>query len=213
MARSAEKEPLILASRSPRRTELLRLLGLRFEVQPSRANEGAVFGESSEQRAIAAAHLKADEVSRRFPDRLVLGADTIVCLGDRVLGKPRDRAEARRMLLALRGRWHVVVTGLCLIAPGRWTWTAAESTRVKMADFCDDDLEQYLATDEPLDKAGGYAIQGDAARFVEAIDGDYYNVVGLPLALLLEGLSRYMDTKGLVIPPPPGRFARRRSGG
>jgi len=215
MERSAPKgfadKPLVLASRSPRRIALLNRLGLAFEVCPSEVDERAAEGEPPEVRAIAVARAKAQEVAQRFAERLVLGADTIVCLGDRVLGKPSNRAEAGAMLRALRGRWHKVITGLCLIAPGHPVWTASDKTRVRMADFSDAELERYLATAEPLDKAGAYAIQGDAGRFVEAIDGDYYNVVGLPLALLLRGLARYVAVDCVTIPPPPERFAQRRA--
>jgi septum formation protein len=117
------------------------------------------------------------------------------------------------MLLTLRKRWHRVITGLCLMAPGGEQWTATETTRVRMGAFATADLEEYLSTDEPLDKAGAYAIQGEAARFVEAIEGDYYNVVGLPLVLLLRGLSRYVAVDSLTIPDPPERFAASSSRG
>ncbi|MBM3334800.1 septum formation protein Maf [Candidatus Sumerlaeota bacterium] len=198
--------PIILASRSPRRIALLHEIGLPFEVCPSNAEESNAQGDSPRAIAIHAAQLKADEVAQRQASRLVLGADTIVCLGERVLGKPRDRSEARDMLRALRGRWHTVVTGLCLIAAGETPWTAAETTRVHISDFSDEEMERYIATDEPLDKAGAYAIQGSAVRFVEEIDGDYHNVVGLPLALLLRGLSRFISVEGITVPPPPDRF-------
>jgi septum formation protein len=198
---------LILASRSPRRISLLRELGLSFEVCPSDVEEELARTDRPDLLAMDVARRKAEDVARRFPDRLVLGADTIVCLGDRVLGKPAGRDEAREMLRSLRTRWHLVVTGLCLTGPDSPPWTAAETTRVRMSDFSDEELERYLATDEPMDKAGAYAIQGAAACFVEAIDGDYFNVVGLPLALLLRGLAPYVPVDGLVIPRPPARFA------
>jgi septum formation protein len=203
----ATTKPLILASRSPRRIALLEQLGLEFEVVPSEVEEPSDEVQPAAFRAILAAQLKAEAVAGRFPDRLVLGADTIVCLGDRVLGKPRSRAQAGRMLLTLRKRWHRVITGLCLMAPGGEQWTATETTRVRMGAFSSAELEHYLCTDEPLDKAGAYAIQGEAARWVEAIEGDYYNVVGLPLALLLRGLGRYRPVDSLAIPDPPERFA------
>jgi len=215
--------PLILASRSPRRIALLRELGLPFEVFPSDVQEQLTPGERPDVLAMEAARLKAEDVARRFPDRLVLGADTVVYLDDRMqcggaarcapagfvlLGKPADRTEARAMLRALRNRWHGVVTGLCLTVPGRVAETAVEATRVRMSDFSDEELERYLATDEPLDKAGAYGIQGEAARLIEAIDGDYYNVVGLPLRLFLAMLGHWVAADGLVIPPLPERFAK-----
>jgi len=203
---SLDNAPLILASRSPRRIELLRRIGLPFEVCPSDVDERAARGRRPDQKAVAAAQMKAQDIARDRPDRIVLGADTIVCLGDRILGKPGDAGEARAMLRALRGRWHTVVTGLCLVAPGRPPWTAAEHTRVRMADFSDADRDDYIATGEPFDKAGGYAIQGDAARLVASVDGDYYNVVGLPLDLLLTGLSLFLDVATFTVPPPPARF-------
>jgi len=199
---------IVLASRSPRRIALLREIGLPFDVWPSDVVEDLTAAKPHDLLAIEAARLKAQDVARGFPDRIILGADTIVCLGARVLGKPRDRDAAREMLRSLRARWHVVVSGLCIVAPGGDApWTAAESTRVRMRDFSDEELDRYLATDEPLDKAGAYAIQGQAARLVEAIDGDYFNVVGLPLSLLLRGLSRYLAVEGLAIPSPPAPFA------
>jgi septum formation protein len=216
-------QPLILASRSPRRIALLRQLGLPFEVLPSKVDEGLAQGERPDLLAMNAARLKAEDVARRFPGRLVLGADTVVYLDQPVqcegaaccaptadfvlLGKPCDRAEARAMLRALRNRWHSVVTGLCLIGCGAPALTAAETTRVRMANFSDDELECYLATGEPLDKAGAYGIQGEAARLIEAIEGDYFNVVGLPLRLLLSLLNRWIAVDQLTIPPAPERFA------
>jgi septum formation protein len=205
MNRLTPANPLILASGSPRRIALLTEMGIPFEVHPSAVEEPNA--GVCEQVALAAARLKAEEIASRFADRIVLGADTLVCLGEAILGKPADPGEARRMLRALRNRWHVVATGLCLIAPGSKLWTGLETTRVKMADFADEELEEYVATGEPLDKAGGYAIQGEAARFVERVDGDYFNVVGLPLGLLVRGLSGFVDTTGLVIPATPDRFA------
>jgi len=206
------REPLILASRSPRRIALLRRLGLPFEPRPSEADETIAPGKPPEEQAVEVAKRKAEAVSGPHGDRIIVAADTIVCLGGWVLGKPRDAAEAREMLRGLARRWHRVVTGLCIIAPGS-TWTGAETTRVKMADLSDAEIEEYAATGEPLDKAGGYAIQGEAARMVETIEGDYYNVVGLPLALLLRGLGRYVEVDGIALPPPPPRFSGGAGGG
>jgi len=206
-------KPLILASRSPRRIALLRRLNLPFEVFPSEVEEQLEQGQRPDLLAMKAAQLKAENAAGRFPDRLVLGADTIVYLDDRILGKPSDRAEARAMLRALRNRWHGVVTGLCLIAPGRLVQTAVETTRVRMADFSEEDLDRYLATDEPLDKAGAYGIQGEAAQLIETISGDYFNVVGLPLQLFLSLLSRWAAVDQFTLPPVPERFAKSSASG
>jgi septum formation protein len=229
------EKPLILASRSPRRAALLRELGLPFEVFPSEADERLAEGERPDVLAMNAARLKAEDVARRFPGRLVLGADTIVYLeaeaqgeagnaasggtarrgaaccapmGFTILGKPADLAEARAMLHTLRGRWHGVVTGLCLVGADNSVATAAETTRVRMADFSDGDLECYVAGGEPLDKAGAYGIQGGAAELIEGIEGDYYNVVGLPLELLVRLLSRWMAVDPLTLPQTPERFSK-----
>ncbi len=199
--------PLVLASRSPRRIELLRAIHLSFEVVPSAVEEHIIPGLSHEALAIETARQKAEDVARRFPNRIILGADTIVCLDDTILGKPADADDARRMLRALRGREHRVITGLCIIAPRKPTWAAAEITRVRMTRFSDEALERYVASGEPMDKAGAYGIQGGAADFIAAIVGDYFNVVGLPLDLLIKGLSRFMPTAALRVPNPPARFA------
>jgi len=216
-------KPLILASRSPRRIALLRELGLPFEAVSSDADERAAQGDCPDVLAMDAARLKAEDVAGRFPDRLVLGADTVVyldrqepgeCAADRppanftILGKPADPAEARAMLVALRNRRHGVVTGLCLIAPDRSVRTAAETTRVWMCDFSDGELDIYLASGEPLDKAGAYGIQGGAAALIEEIEGDYFNVVGLPLSLLVSLLRPWCAVDSLRIPPVPSQFAR-----
>jgi len=198
------RNPLVLASQSPRRLELLAALGMAFEVRPSGAEEPPHEGASPDI-AVLASRIKARSVARDLPDRLVLGADTVVCVEGRVLGKPGSPGEARRMLEGLRDRWHEVITGLTLVGPGG-EWTDAETTRVRMRRFSDEEMEAYIAGGEPMDKAGAYAIQGGAGRFVEAIEGDFYNVVGLPLALLLRGLSRWMDVSDIAIPPPPERF-------
>ncbi|MCX8038046.1 MAG: Maf family protein [Candidatus Sumerlaeia bacterium] len=199
--------PLVLASRSPRRIELLRALGLNFDVVPSAVEEHIIPGLSHDELAIETARQKAEDVARQFPRRIVLGADTIVCLDDAILGKPADPADARRILRTLRGREHRVITGLCIIGPDQPVWTAAEITRVRMHHFSDEALERYVAGGEPMDKAGAYGIQGGAADFIASLVGDYFNVVGLPLSLLLEGLSRFMPTEALHIPAAPPRFA------
>jgi septum formation protein len=180
--------PLVLASASPRRAALLRGLGVVFEPMPSDAAEvwppAATPAEAVESIADAKAEAVAD--ARPDDDVLVLGADTVVVLDGRVLGKPADRSEAQRMLRALSGATHQVYTGISLRHPaaGR-VETAHEVTRVTFGALSDAEIARYVATESPLDKAGAYGIQDDhGALFVERIEGDYYNVVGLPLRLV-----------------------------
>ncbi len=172
---------LILASASPRREELLRQLGMSFSVVPSELREELPPGPPQESaRALALA--KARAVAGRVGIGVVLGADTIVVLGGTVLGKPRDADDARRMLRALSGKLHEVITGVALVeAPGRRQTSAAAVTRVQMDQYGDEDIETYLSTGEPYDKAGAYAIQGAGSRLVARVEGCYTNVVGLPL--------------------------------
>lgn len=186
------EQVLILASRSPRRRDLLRRQGLRFTVRASGIPEDAPAHETPEQTALRLATEKALAVAARLGDRAsrracVLGADTVVALGDTSLGKPRDRADARRMLRLLSGRTHRVVTGVAvwrgsdgLIRRGR------RVTRVTFARLTPREIDRYVATGEPMDKAGAYAIQGGAEPFVLSIEGSWTNVVGLPLDLVRE---------------------------
>lgn len=188
--------PLILASASPRRKELLTLLGRPFEVVPSAYEE--VLPEAHPHPEELAAHLstaKALEVAERHPEALVLGADTIVTLNMRIYGKPRDRADAVRMLGELSGRTHQVITAVTVTFPRdgqRWMHSLAATTDVTFRRLDPVEIEAYAAMEEPHDKAGAYAIQGYGGLFIEGIQGDYPNVVGLPvmpLALLLRNLG------------------------
>jgi len=189
---------LVLASRSPRRAELLRLVGARFDVVPADVDERPLFDERAEAHVLRLAEAKAraaatvlastpagTDVAPGDAETLILGADTIVTLDRVILGKPSDRAEAARMLEALSGRVHEVWTGLFLLDPAhaRGVGEAVRSI-VKFAQLAVDEIERYVATGEPLDKAGAYAVQGYGAVFVEAIEGSYSNVVGLPLGHL-----------------------------
>jgi septum formation protein len=173
--------PLVLASASPRRVALLRQVGATFAVAdpgPDRPWPG----RAEPRHGVRALALhKARAVAQRRPDALVLGADTVVVLAGDVLGKPGDAREAAELLRRLAGRWHEVWTGVALVA-GREARTAAECTRVRFARLDRDDIERYVATGEPLDKAGAYAIQGRGGALVRAVEGCYFNVVGLPLA-------------------------------
>jgi septum formation protein len=186
-------EPLILASQSPRRSEILSKLGLRFSVLPSRARERFGKGSPAEEARRLATEKAAEVVSRlrrRGESKgWVLGADTIVAKDGRLLGKPRNEADARRMLRSLSGAAHEVITGLALlpVGPGK-PWIAHERTRVSFRALSERDISDYVATGEPMDKAGAYGIQGLAGAFVKGIRGDYFNVVGLPMSRLWQKL-------------------------
>ncbi|MGE5508468.1 MAG: Maf family protein [Chitinophagales bacterium] len=184
-------EPLILASASPRRRELLELLDLPFTVVPSRAPEPPFAGGDPAAYASALALAKAREVAARLDRGVVIGADTVVTLGGRVFGKPRDDADAAAMLAALSGRTHQVITGLALVtAPAGAEESLSVVTKVQFRELTPERIARYVATGEPSDKAGAYAIQGRAAAWVTALSGDYFNVVGLPVATLAELLER-----------------------
>jgi len=179
---------LILASASPRRAELLRAAGIDVDVRPADVDESVQPGEAPDRYASRVALAKARSISLEAPDRFVLGADTVVVVDDRILGKPTDSADARRMLRALSGRSHVVMTAVILIRgaglPGEMLDAQVERTVVEFAPLTSHEIERYAATAEPMDKAGGYAIQGLASRFVTRIEGSYSNVVGLPVSLV-----------------------------
>jgi septum formation protein len=177
---------LILASASPRRRELLAQAGFTFDVIPADVPEVRKPNEDPIRFVTRLAREKAEAVAATHamsPDTLVLGADTIVVVDEQVLGKPQDAADAGRMLRLLSGQTHQVITGLC-VARGRERQRAAEVTFVRFLTLSDQEIEDYIATGEPLDKAGAYAIQGRAGRWVPRINGCYFNVVGLPLALV-----------------------------
>jgi nucleoside triphosphate pyrophosphatase len=183
---------LVLASASPRRQELLRNAGIPFTVQPADINETPLAGESPRDCAERLAREKALAVFRGRPQDCVLGADTIVVVDDSILGKPRDAGDAARMLRMLSGRTHAVITGVCVVGPvasGQWSvasedgaLTVSETTQVTFCELSDGEIRDYVATGEPMDKAGAYAIQGIASRWIPRIEGDYSNVVGLPVA-------------------------------
>lgn len=183
-------KPIILASISPRRSVLLRQLGLPFEVQPSRAPE--VTSGRPEEAAVASSKAKARDVADRRKRGIIIAADTIVVLGSEVLGKPKDAAQAQEMLGRLSGRWHEVVTGITVIeAPEGKTVSGYERTRVLVRGLTEEEIAGYVATGEPLDKAGAYGAQGLGAVIVERIEGDYFNVVGLPVAKLAMILAEF----------------------
>jgi septum formation protein len=203
--------PLILASASPRRRELLTQAGYRFAVQASSVSEARRPGEDGIRLASRLAREKAEEVFVSRKDRapvLVLGADTVVVCGGEVLGKPVDAADATRMLLLLSGRTHQVVTGVAVVGgsgEAEVVEVAAELTQVTMRTLAQEDVANYVAGGEPMDKAGAYAIQGYAGNWIPRISGCYFNVVGLPLALvssLLEGVERRLATAADPKPSP-----------
>jgi septum formation protein len=177
---------LVLASASPRRQELLRSAGISFIVQPADVDETPLAGELPRACAERLAREKALAVWRTRPKDRVLGADTIVVVDETILGKPADAADAARMLRLLAGRVHCVITGVCVVeavASGELR-TASETTLVTMNGLSEEEIRDYIATGEPMDKAGAYAIQGRASRWIPRIEGDYSNVVGLPVALV-----------------------------
>ena len=185
---------LILASASPRRKEILENMGVTFTVRVADADEtceiadaGARVEAIASRKCEAAVELLSAE-GALDDDTLVLAADTLVTLDGTFLGKPRDEADARRMIEALQGRSHAVAGGICLWYRGR-TVTASELTRVTFAPMSEADVAAYLATGESFGKAGGYAIQGYASRFISGIEGDYFNVVGLPVHRLFKTLA------------------------
>lgn len=182
---------IVLASGSPRRETLLHQIGLSFEVVPSSVAEVRLEAESPVALAERLAAAKARDVAARHSDALVVGADTIVVLGDRVLGKPGDEAQARKMLRDLSGRRHVVITGVAIVhAAGDKTLVEHESTTVWIRSLTDEQITRYVATGEPMDKAGAYAVQGLAAALVDRLEGCYFNVMGLPVACMVRMLEK-----------------------
>ena len=185
---------LVLASASPRRRELLGNAGISFTVQAADIDEKPLAGESPQDCAERLAREKALAVFQTRPRDYVLGADTIVVVDGAILGKPCDADDAARMLRLLSGRTHAVITGVCVVSPvasGQGSvaskpdlLTASETTLVTFCELSDDEIREYVATGEPMDKAGAYAIQGIASRWIPRIEGDYSNVVGLPVAMV-----------------------------
>lgn len=181
---------LVLASASPRRADLLRAAGFDFDVAPADVDESVRHGELAATYVARVAMEKADAVSRRFPGRLVVAADTAVVVDGVVLGKPSDQADAARMLRLLSGRVHEVLTAVAACLDGRRS-SAVERSEVAFAALTDEDVARYVGTGEPFDKAGGYAIQGLASAFSRLVSGPYDNVVGLPVGCVHRLLDEF----------------------
>ncbi len=185
-----KERPLVLASASPRRQEILKSAGIGFAVFPVGLDEDPLPGESPEEHTVRLARTKAGKAARKYRTRWVLGADTIVVIDGRILGKPEDRREAEEMLQILSGREHRVLTGYCLLkASSRKRREGIAETFVKFKSLSPEEIRWYLNTREPFDKAGGYAIQGKGAFMVREIRGSYTNVVGLPLTEIIDALT------------------------
>ncbi|MEY4386110.1 MAG: hypothetical protein RLY20_1393 [Verrucomicrobiota bacterium] len=184
--------PVILASASPRRVELLRQVVFRFKVLPSEAPESEHEQFSPRELAMLNASRKARAIAKRFPDSLVIGADTVVALGTTFYAKPRNEADARRMLGELEGRAHAVVTGVCLLhLRAHRQAVFADHTTVRFHSLTGEEIRRYVERVHTLDKAGAYAIQEEGESIVDSIEGSYTNVVGLPVELLREELLRW----------------------
>lgn len=189
---------IILASSSPRRQELLRLFGFPFTVQSANIDETMDFSKPPQEEVARVSRCKALAVSRE-PEDLVIGADTIVVCQGRVLGKPHSEAEARDMLKLLSGRDHQVMTG-CTVILGEKVHSFTEITDLHFRPLSDEEIGRYVATGEPMDKAGAYGIQGGAALFCQRIVGDYYNVMGLPVCRLGQVLRQVARSNAVEVP-------------
>ena len=185
---------LILASGSPRRAEILTSVGWEFTKDSADIDETEREGESPEDYVQRLAREKAEAVARKYENALVLGADTTVVIHHKIIGKPVDLEDAKRMLKMLSGHWHEVLTGVALVQISDFKFQISnigmQRTRVKFAEMSDEEIEFLAENGEPLDKAGAYAVQAQAALFIEGIEGDYWNVVGLPVSLVYEMVKK-----------------------
>ena len=179
---------IILASGSPRRRELLKDLGIEFEIYRPDVDESRLENEKPEDLCLRLSRLKAMSGARKFPGSIIIAADTIVVIDNRILGKPKDRDDAFNMLKILQGREHEVITGVSVALDGKII-SRAGHTLVKFTVLNDSEIREYISCGESDDKAGAYAIQGRGAALIEGINGDYFNVVGLPLCLLSKMLK------------------------
>lgn len=174
---------IILASGSPRRSEIMESVGWKFTKDVPDIDETEIAGESPDVYVQRLAKKKAETIALRHVGEIVLGADTTVVIDDQILGKPKDVADAKRMLTLLSGRWHEVLTGVAVVQNGDSN-VGLQRTRVKFAEMSEAEIDFLAERGDPLDKAGAYAVQAQAALFIEGIEGDYWNVVGLPVSLV-----------------------------
>lgn len=179
---------MILASGSPRRSEILTSVGWKFEKHVADIDESERDGESPEDYVVRLAREKAEAVAVKFANDIVFGADTTVVIGEQILAKPLDIEDARRMLRILSGNWHEVLTGVAIVKNGE-TRSDIQRTRVKFSKMTEVEIDFLAENGDPLDKAGAYAVQAQAALFIEGIEGDYWNVVGLPISLVYRLMS------------------------
>jgi len=184
---------IVLASTSPRRRELVQALGMECEFASPDVDDNSILYHIPRELALKAALFKAFAVESSFPNSLIIAADTIVTMDNRIYMKPRDAADACRMLGELSGRVHKVITGIAVKESGKATMLDAAETQVHIRALDTEAIREYVATGEPLDKAGAYAAQGIGRQLIQHIDGDYYNVVGLPLEKMLQMMSLFTD--------------------
>lgn len=184
------KEKIILASKSPRRAEILRAVGWEFESRAANIDETRHEREEAVAYVERLAREKAAIIAEQTSDSIVIAADTVVVVEGEILGQPGDDNHARRMLSLLSGRWHEVLTGVCLMRGNSEVLIEHQVSRVHFSELSADEIDWYVATGEPHDKAGAYAIQGQGGIFIDGIEGDYFNIVGLPLRMVYQMLRR-----------------------
>lgn len=180
------REKLVLASASPRRAEILERAGWPYEIMVAGVDETLFADEKAADYVQRLARSKAEAVADRLGEGLVLGADTTVVVANQILGQPVDESDASRMLNLLNAKWHEVLTGVAIVRVGGETRIGYETTRVRFAEMSEREIDWYIATGEPFGKAGAYGIQGKASLFIEEIEGDYFNIMGLPIRLVYE---------------------------
>ena len=180
---------IILASASPRRSEILLQAGVEFKVIPSNFDEGSLEFTNINDYSKALSYYKAIDVFKDHPEDVVIASDTIVVVDDKILGKPKDEEDAYKMLSMLSGRKHSVITSVCIMTKDNVD-TFLSKSYVTFYKMSDKDIKEYIATKEPMDKAGAYAVQGKAAKYIRSINGDYYTIVGLPIAKVIKSLKK-----------------------
>ena len=186
------KKRLVLASNSPRRIDLLKMAGYHFDIIPHTIEESIPCEISPTELASNLAFLKASDVARKVDDAIVISADTIVVHKDNIFGKPRDTRDAKRILMMLSGSEHDIITAVCIIdMPSKKKLLRIDRTSIRMMNMTEDEIEIYVRTGEPMDKAGAYAVQGEGGKFIEKMDGNFSNAVGLPLETVHEMLNNF----------------------